>query len=81
MPEGYNDQQQIEPLVEFKSRFFTNEEILMLEEIASKWEKFSGAEMKTASHGEAPWIATKSNKVIDYNLVYYRDKYGEMANM
>lgn len=53
----------------------------MLEEISDKWEKFSGAEMKTATHGEAPWIATKPNGVIDYNLAYYRNKYGEMAKI
>jgi type IV secretory pathway TraG/TraD family ATPase VirD4 len=38
-------------------------------------------DMKNASHGEAPWIATKPNGVIDYNLAYYRNKYGEMAKM
>ena len=53
----------------------------MMEEIAGKWEKFSGNEMKEASHGEAPWIATKPNDVIDYNLSYYRNKYGEMDNI
>lgn len=78
---GYNDQQHIEPLKEFDVNLFSKEELLMMEEIANKWEKFSGAEMKNASHGEAPWIATKPNSVIDYNLSYYRNKYGEMANM
>ena len=78
---GYNDQQHIEPLTDFDVDVFSREELLMLEETANKWEKFSGAEMKSASHGEAPWIATKPNDVIDYNLAYYRNKYGEMANM
>ena len=78
---GYNDQQHIESLKEFDINLFSKEELLMMEEIANKWEKFSGAEMKNASHGEAPWIATKPNSVIDYNLSYYRNKYGEMANM
>jgi len=78
---GYNDQQHIEPLKGFDVKLFSKEEILMLEEIAGKWEKFSGSEMKTASHGEAPWIATKPNQVIDYNLVYYRNKYAEMCKM
>jgi len=54
---------------------------VLLEELASKWERFSGAEMKSATHGEAPWIATRPNDVIDYNLAYYRDTYGEMANV
>jgi uncharacterized phage-associated protein len=81
MPKGYNDQQHIEALDEFDLAVFTKEEILMLEEIAGKWEKFTGTEMKTASHGEAPWIATKPNQVIDYNLAYYRNKYAEMERL
>ena len=79
--EGYNDQQLIQPMVSFDVKLFTSEEILMMEEIADKWEKFTGSEMKMASHGEAPWIATKPNDVIDYNLAYYRNKYGEMATI
>ena len=75
---GYNDQQHIEPLKAFDVNLFSREELLFMDEVANKWEKFSGAEMKTASHGEAPWVATKPNDVIDYNLVYYRNKYGEM---
>ena len=78
---GYKDQQHIEALKDFDVDSFTKEELLMLEEVASKWEKFTGAEMKSATHGEAPWIATKSDEVIDYNLAYYRNKYGEMANV
>jgi len=81
MPKGYNDQQLIEPLKDFDMSVFSKEELVMLEEIADKWEKFSGSDMKMASHGEAPWIATKPNGVIDYNLAYYRNKYGEMAEM
>ena len=75
---GYNDQFHIEPLKDFDIKLFTKEELLMMEEVAGKWEKLSGTEMKSASHGEAPWIATKPNDIIDYNLAYYRNKYGEM---
>ncbi|MEI7424741.1 MAG: Panacea domain-containing protein [Candidatus Staskawiczbacteria bacterium] len=78
---GYNDQQHIEPLKEFDMSLFSKEELMMMEEIAGKWEKFSGTDMKNASHGEAPWIATKPNNVIDYNLAYYRNKYGEMSKI
>ena len=77
---GYNDQQHIEALKDFDIEVFSKEELMMLEEVADKWEKFSGSEMKMATHGEAPWIATKPNDIIDYNLAYYRNKYGEMAN-
>jgi uncharacterized phage-associated protein len=75
---GYNDQQHIEALKDFDLKLFSSEELVMMTDIADKWERFSGAEMKSASHGEAPWIATKPNDVIDYNLTYYRNKYGEM---
>ena len=79
--DGYKDQQHIESLRSFDVGMFTGEELLMMEEIADKWEEFSGTEMKNASHGEAPWIATKPNDIIDYNLVYYRNKYNEMSKI
>ena len=75
---GLNDQQHIKALKDYDLSVFEKEELIMLEEVADKWEKFSGSEMKSATHGEAPWIATKPNDVIDYNLAYYRNKYGEM---
>ncbi|OQA37127.1 MAG: hypothetical protein BWY53_00039 [Parcubacteria group bacterium ADurb.Bin326] len=75
---GINDQQHIEALQLYDLNVFDKEELVMLEEVADKWEKFSGSEMKSATHGEAPWIATKPNDIIDYNLAYYRNKYGEM---
>jgi len=78
---GYNDQLHIEALADFDVNVFEKEELMMLEEIACKWEKFTGSEIKNASHGEAPWIATKPDDVIDYNLAYYRNKYGEMAKI
>lgn len=79
--DGYKDQHHIEAVKDFDLDVFTKEELLMLDEIAAKWEKFTGSEMKNASHGEAPWIATKDNDVIDYNLAYYRNKFGEMAKV
>lgn len=75
---GLNDQKHIEALRSYDLKVFDKEELVMLEEVAAKWEKFSGTEMKSATHGEAPWIATKANDIIDYNLAYYRNKYGEM---
>ena len=79
--DGYKDQMHIEALKPFDIGVFEKEEILLLEELASKWERFSGTEMKSATHGEAPWIATAPNDIIDYNLAYYRDNYGEMAKV
>lgn len=79
--EGMNDQMHIEAITDFDLNVFTKEELVMLEEVATKWDRFTGTEMKTATHGEAPWISTKPNEVIDYNLAYYRNKYGEMASI
>lgn len=79
--EGMNDQMHIEAVTDFNLNVFTKEELVMLEEVATKWDKFTGTEMKMATHGEAPWISTKPNEVIDYNLAYYRNKYGEMASI
>jgi len=76
--EGLHDQQHIEALKNFDLSVFEKEELIMIEEVADKWERFSGSEMKSATHGEAPWIATIPDGVIDYNLAYYRNKYGEM---
>jgi len=81
MPVGYNDKNLIVPLKEKTIKNISKEEIQMLDEIVDKWEKHTGTEMTSASHGEAPWIATKPNEVIDYNLVYYRNKYNEMEKI
>lgn len=76
---GYNNPHMlIEPLQVCDISLFTKEEVLMMTEIADKWEKFTGTDMKNATHGEAPWIATEPNDVIDYNLAYYRNKFGEL---
>jgi uncharacterized phage-associated protein len=79
--DGYHDQLYIEAMANFDVDVFSKEELLMLEEIAGKWEKFTGSEMKSATHGEAPWIATKPDEVIDFNLAYYRNRYGEMEKI
>ena len=36
---GYNDQQHIEALKDFDVSLFSGEELLMMEEVANKWEK------------------------------------------
>jgi uncharacterized phage-associated protein len=81
MPDLLNDKQLIVPLEKPDISSFSPEEVQMLDEISTKWERFSGREMKDASHGEAPWIATKPNCAIDYNLAYYRNKYNRMSEM
>ena len=81
MSVGMNDRLLIIPLKGMNLALLSKEEIEMLENVSQKWEKFSGNEMRDASHGEAPWIATKPNCIIDYNLAYYRNKYDRMKDM
>src|SRR3972149_10475712 len=46
--DGLNDQLHIGALKDFDINVFTKEELLALEEIADKWKKFTGTEMKNA---------------------------------
>src|SRR3972149_9380527 len=46
--DGLNDQMHIEALKDFDMNVFAKEELLVLEEIADKWKKFTGTEMKNA---------------------------------
>lgn len=58
---------------------FSLTEAEMLYEIAEKWRLHSRTEIVEASHGEAPWIATRTDEAIPYALAYYRGKYDEPA--
>lgn len=58
-------------------KVFKPTEFEMLCEIAKKWEHHSTNEIVNASHGEAPWIATRENEEIPYALAYYRNKFNE----
>ena len=81
MPQGMSDQNLISAVKPLDLSPLSKEEIFMLGETCDKWEKFSGNEMKNASHGDPPWIGTKPNSIIDYNLVFYRNKYKEMERV
>jgi len=67
------------PLVSCNPGVFKPSEAQMLHEVAQKWEHHSRAEIVEASHGEAPWIATRASEPIPYALAYYRGKYDEPA--
>lgn len=63
------------PRVSPNSEVFKLTEYNMLEEVCRKWEYHSTAEIVNASHGEAPWIATREGENIPYALAYYRHKF------
>lgn len=65
------------PLVNYNPNIFKPSEIEMLCEVASKWQHHTAREIIIASHGEAPWIATRKGEIIPYALAYYRGKFEE----
>lgn len=67
------------PRVSYNSEIFTPSEREMFQEVAEKWQHHSRAEIEGASHGEAPWVATRADEPIPYALAYYRGKYDEAA--
>ena len=75
---------QVERIIEYKHvsynpNIFTSSERGMLQEVAEKWRHHSRAEIVEASHGEAPWVATRIDEAMPYALAYYRGKYDEPA--
>lgn len=67
-----------QPLVESDLAVFSSLELKTLIDVMQKWERHNAYEMVSATHGEAPWIATEPDKPISYSLSYYRNKFGEM---
>jgi len=61
----------------YNPNIFVSSEREMLQEVAEKWKYHSKAEIIEASHGEAPWVATRIDEAIPYALAYYRGKYNE----
>jgi uncharacterized phage-associated protein len=54
---------------------FKPSEIEILCEVAEKWSRHTAKEIVIASHGEAPWLATRNGEDIPYPLAYYRGKF------
>ena len=58
-------------------KVFSPTEIEMLCEVAEKWAHHTANEIVSATHGEAPWIATARDEIIPYPYAYYRNKFAE----
>lgn len=78
LPTPYRDREVYLPHRKFNPKRFTPEEIETLHHVAEKWQRHTGTEMRNASHGDPPWVATPKDKVIEYNLVFYRNTFEEM---
>ena len=63
------------PLGQHDPSAFLPTEMEMLCGVADKWHHHTAQEIVIASHGEAPWIATRKGEQIPYALAYYRGKF------
>jgi len=57
---------------------FSSTEIEMLCQVAEKWAHHTANEIVSATHGEAPWIATARDEIMPYPYAYYRNKFAEV---
>ena len=64
--------------VQHDPKVFSPTEIEMLCEVAEKWAHHTANEIVSATHGEAPWIATARDEIIPYPYAYYRNKFAEV---
>jgi uncharacterized phage-associated protein len=67
----------LQPLVEADLAAFRSSEVEMLWSVAAKWQSHTAKEVVIASHGEAPWLATRRGEEIPYPLAYYRGKFND----
>lgn len=51
---------------------FTDDEIKTLDRVALKYGHLSGKQLEDLTHAEAPYIGTKPNQEIAYELAFYR---------
>jgi len=65
------------PLVKHNPKNLKSSEMEMICEVTEKWAHHTAKELVSASHGEAPWIATRQNEIIPYTLAYYRGKFSQ----
>jgi uncharacterized phage-associated protein len=73
----YKQQRLLPVNAKFNPALFSGPEIETLECVAKIWEDATAAQMKDASHKEAPWAATEHGKAIDYEMAHYRGSVGD----
>lgn len=65
------------PRIHYNPRIFKPSEMEILSAVSEKWGHHTAKELVIASHGEAPWLATRNGETIPYALAYYRGKFEE----
>lgn len=65
------------PRIHYNPSIFKPSEMEILATISEKWGHHTAKELVIASHGEAPWLATRDGETIPYALAHYRGKFEE----
>ena len=65
------------PRIHYNPSIFKPSEMEILAAISEKWGHHTAKELVIASHGEAPWLATRDGETIPYALAHYRGKFEE----
>jgi uncharacterized phage-associated protein len=56
---------------------FTKEEIEIIDRVIDKYGKLNGKDLERLTHNEAPFIATATSAVIEYENAFYRGTFDE----
>ncbi|PIY78739.1 MAG: hypothetical protein COY82_00880 [Parcubacteria group bacterium CG_4_10_14_0_8_um_filter_35_7] len=73
-----NERKEYVAIKPYNPEAFTQTELATLDDVTDRWYQHSAKQLEDATHGEAPWIATKMDEIIEYPLTYYRNNFGEM---
>lgn len=69
---GYNPTEVYRSKGDFDSKIFDSDEIQILDRVVLKYGHLSGKQLEDLTHAEAPYIGTKPNEEIAYELAFYR---------
>ena len=69
---GYNPTEVYKSQSDFDPKIFISDEIKVLDRVVLRYGNLSGKQLEDLTHAEAPYIGTKPNEEIAYELAFYR---------
>ena len=69
---GYNPTEIYKANSDFDHKIFTGDEIKILDRVVLKYGHLTGKQLEDLTHAEAPYVGTKPNEEIAYELAFYR---------
>ncbi|MGB1204986.1 MAG: type II toxin-antitoxin system antitoxin SocA domain-containing protein [Chitinophagales bacterium] len=78
----YKDTKQIRyfPLVKADLTALKASETSVIDHVIEQFANFSATAMSDYTHGDMPWTASKEGEILNYELVFYRDKHYSVRN-